>query len=261
MSVRQTPWPAGAPCWLDLMVPDVARARRFYAAVTKWTFVDTGPAYGHFQMCRVGGSNAAGIGATVSPVVPSSWTVYFASDDVEASAELILENGGTLILEPIEVGDVCRVTVARDRFGAQFGVFEAGSAIGLEVVHEPGALVWQSGVFDDVVKAREFYGRVFGHGFTEIPPLDLDVYGGFTVGGELLGGLGDAQCAPEGTANGWTAVIAVTDVDAAVATAAGLGGSVLRPAEDTPFGRMSTLVDPFGAVFAVQCQKFDRHCA
>ncbi len=30
-----------------------------------------------------------------------------------------------------------------------------------------------------------------------------------------------------------------------------LGGSVLAPAEDTPFGRMATLAVPMGATFAV----------
>jgi predicted enzyme related to lactoylglutathione lyase len=43
----------------------------------------------------------------------------------------------------------------------------------------------------------------------------------------------------------------VADVDAAEATAARAGATVLMPAEDTPFGRAGIFTDPFGAVFAL----------
>jgi predicted enzyme related to lactoylglutathione lyase len=36
-----------------------------------------------------------------------------------------------------------------------------------------------------------------------------------------------------------------------VAAAGGAGGTVLVPAEDTPFGRIAVLADPFGATFAL----------
>ena len=41
----------------------------------------------------------------------------------------------------------------------------------------------------------------------------------------------------------------VADVDAALVTAAAVGGSVLSPAFDTPYGRMAALADPGGAPF------------
>ncbi|MDQ3152238.1 MAG: hypothetical protein M3R63_11120, partial [Actinomycetota bacterium] len=58
-------------------------------------------------------------------------------------------------------------------------------------------------------------------------------------------------CAPEGTPGHWVAYFAVADVDTSVAAAERGGGSCVRPAQDTPFGRMASLVDPFGAAFAV----------
>ena len=39
------------------------------------------------------------------------------------------------------------------------------------------------------------------------------------------------------------------DIVARVAKAFELGGSVLEPAEDTPYGRIATAADPTGAVF------------
>lgn len=57
--------------------------------------------------------------------------------------------------------------------------------------------------------------------------------------------------APDGAPAHWLAYFSVADADAAVAAAEQGGGVVVLPAEDTPFGRMAVLRDPFGATFAV----------
>ena len=57
--------------------------------------------------------------------------------------------------------------------------------------------------------------------------------------------------APEGTPSHWVAYFAVPDADAAVAAVDAGGGSVLMPAETTPYGRMAAVADPFGAQFMV----------
>ena len=41
----------------------------------------------------------------------------------------------------------------------------------------------------------------------------------------------------------------VADCDATVKTATKLGGKVVAPPEDTPYGRVATITDPNGAVF------------
>lgn len=38
MSTRTSPWPAGFPCWTDLMAPDVDAAKEFYGSVLGWTY-------------------------------------------------------------------------------------------------------------------------------------------------------------------------------------------------------------------------------
>ncbi|MGH3670407.1 MAG: hypothetical protein ACRDSH_07200, partial [Pseudonocardiaceae bacterium] len=42
MSTRTEPWPSGTPCWVDLAVPDVEAATKFYGAILGWTYSDTG---------------------------------------------------------------------------------------------------------------------------------------------------------------------------------------------------------------------------
>ena len=49
----------------------------------------------------------------------------------------------------------------------------------------------------------------------------------------------------------WTLYFAVADTDAAAAQVTELGGTVVSPPTDTPFGRMAIAAGPFGEVFAV----------
>ena len=95
MPVRDTPWPAGTPCWVEVAVPDVIAATAFYGAVLGWSFVDTGEASGQY-LAQVDGRAVAGIGPAAEGGGPSSWTVYLATDDADATAELITEHGGAL---------------------------------------------------------------------------------------------------------------------------------------------------------------------
>jgi predicted enzyme related to lactoylglutathione lyase len=54
---------------------------------------------------------------------------------------------------------------------------------------------------------------------------------------------------PEGACGQWSVYFAVADADAAVAKTVELGGSVVMPPEDTPYGRLAVVADPNGAVF------------
>ena len=47
----------------------------------------------------------------------------------------------------------------------------------------------------------------------------------------------------------WSIYFGVDDTDAALAQVVDLGGSVLLPAEDTPYGRLAAASDPTGTAF------------
>ena len=70
MPIRTATWPAGTPCWVDLAVADVDAAKEFYGAVLNWTYIDTGEAFGHYQICRRDDHAAAGIEPLQSPDQP-----------------------------------------------------------------------------------------------------------------------------------------------------------------------------------------------
>jgi uncharacterized protein len=59
-----------------------------------------------------------------------------------------------------------------------------------------------------------------------------------------------AMSAPEGAPSHWLPYFQVAQADTAIAAVR--GGSVVQQAEDTPFGRIGIVADPFGARLALR---------
>lgn len=250
MSIRTSPWPAGVPCWVDLMAPDVAAAQAFYSEVLGWTFADTADEYGGYAIAQVDEAAAAGIGPE-QPGARLAWTLYMASDDADATAAAVTEAGGTVLMPPGEVGPLGRMFMAVDPTGAPFGVWQAGEHIGAEVVNQPGGLTWEDLRSRDPETAHAFYRQVFGYQ-TEAMDVAGPGYALFSRPGEEapMGGMGPMMGDKEAEPH-WLVYFGVADADAAVVAAEQAGGSVPAPAIDTPYGRMAGLADPAGSVFWV----------
>lgn len=251
MPTQETQWPAGTPCWADLSVPDLPRGVAFYAAVLGWSLVDSGEEFGNYHIAQVDGRAAAGVGPVMQEGQPSFWTIYIASDDADATVKLVGEHGGAVVMPPMDIAGNGRMAICADPAGAVFGVWQALGMIGAGVHSEPGGIAWEDARLTDVEAGRAFYSAVFGWRYEPIPGIDLADYGTFGPDQRPYGGLGGMMGAPEGTPSHWLIYFGTADADAAIAKAQELGGQVLRPAEDTPFGRMAVVTDPFGAPFAV----------
>lgn len=121
----------------------------------------------------------------------STSDVYFASEDVDATAARIGELGGTVLAPPLDVGPLGRMCVAADPSGAVFGVWQAGSHIGAGVVNEPGGLTWDDLRSTDPETAGRFYTALFGFRIDPLAAAGPD-YGTYALPGEdfPLGGVG-----------------------------------------------------------------------
>lgn len=260
MSTRTTPWPAGTPCWVDLAVPDIEVALRFYSAVLGWSWGgdsgddgggDSGEAYGGYRTAQVRGHAAAGVSPLQSADQPVAWTVYLATDDAEVTAAAVEQHGGTVHVRPEDVGPMGRWALVSDPAGAAFGLWQAGGFIGCEVTNEPGGLAWEDLRSTDPDRARELYRAVFGFETPGLPgaPADYTLFN--HPGQPPLGGMGGLMGESAGTPSHWLAYFGVADGGAAVAAAQSEGGSVVASVRETPYGTMAGLRDPAGAVFWV----------
>jgi hypothetical protein len=249
MSVVDGNQPEGTPTWIDLGIPDLDRAMEFYGQVFGWDFEVGPPETGRYTTCLLRGRRVAAILPNRDPDAADCWwSVYFATDDCDATTARIVDAGGTVVVAPMEVMEQGRMAVAKDPVGAQFGLWEGHAHTGAEIVNEPGALVRNDLVTPTPEPARSFYSAVFGYsldGNEDLPGMDFTFLrrrDGHEVGG-IMG-------VPDATSSAWTTTFEVSDADAVVARAIAAGGSASRP-EDIVYGRLATLRDPFGAEFSV----------
>src|SRR5882757_5349238 len=115
--------PPGTPCWASLQAQRADQAQDFYGALFGWEFAPGPPELGRYLLALLDGQRVAGIGGgAAEPHRPVAWTTMFAADDVDHTAELIRECGGTLGLGPLNAGAEGRLAVGVDPSGAVFGV-------------------------------------------------------------------------------------------------------------------------------------------
>ena len=252
MVTRDTRWPAGTPSWVDVSVDDVPKAVAFYEALFGWDIQVGGPEVGGYAIAHKDGQIVAGIGPKMGPAeAPAAWTTYLATDDADETAAKIKGAGGQLLAEPMDVMEEGRMAIAMDPSGAAFGIWQGEHTTGIGVANEPGTLTWNEDMSRDFEGSKAFYHDVFGYDYQDMSG-DGFKYAMLMLDGHEVGGIGEY---PEGTPAevpaAWGAYFMVEDTDAAMAKAVELGGSVVRPAADTPYGRMGTVTDDHGAVFSV----------
>jgi uncharacterized protein len=252
MVTRDTAWPSGTPCWVDLGVDDIARAVTFYSQLFGWDIEPGPPEAGGYRMCLKDGRPVAGIGPQQAPPgTPPFWTVYIASADADETAGKITAAGGQVPVAPMDVLDVGRMAVAADPAGAAFGIWQARSHTGLGLANEPGSMCWNENFSRDMDGNQAFYRAVFGYEYGDMSSPEFR-YATLKLDGKEVGGIGQLGSGfpPEVPAH-WSTYFAVEDTDAAVAMVTKAGGSTTREPWDTPYGRMAVVSDDQGAAFSL----------
>ena len=252
MVTRDTAWPGGTPCWVDLGVDDIDKARAFYGGLLGWDIQPGPPEAGGYAICLLRGRPAAGIGPKMGPAeMPTVWTTYLAADSADDIAAKVKTAGGQLLTDLMDVMDAGRMAIAADPAGAVFGIWQGRAHTGVGVADEPGSLCWNENMSRDFEGNKAFYRAVFGYEYDDMSG-DGFKYATLKVGDAIVGGIGElpADVPAEVPAN-WSVYFAVADTDAAVGTVTGLGGGIVRPAWDSPYGKMATVSDDQGAVFSL----------
>jgi len=249
--------PIGAPLWVDLMTTDPDASRKFYGELFGWTAEEANPDLGgYFNFQKDGVRVAGGFDSQPESPVPNVWTVYLATDDAEKTvdAATATANGGQVIVPAMAVQNAGEtlgtMAVVSDVGGAVIGMWQPGTHRGFGVHAEPGAPAWFELHTRDYDESVEFYRTVFRwdtHTEGDEPDFRYTTYG---TGDAAEAGIMDASgFLPDGVPAHWSVYFAVEDADAALAKTVELGGGVLVPAEDTPYGRLATASDATGAVF------------
>ena len=235
-STDGTGYGEGVPCWVDAQLPDVAAGKRFYGELFGWTFEE---APGGSVWALRDGEPAAGLGRKTDGRMPTVWTVYFATPDIEGLADRIWAAGGQVVTAPMPVADLGTSALVTDPEGAVFALWEPAGHQGFGVRRKSGAFAWAELYARDTEAANTFYGGLFHDAL--FGPGAHPYFGRAPV----------ADVFPAEMPPHFLVHFQVADCEAALGTVGRLGGRVQAPPFETSYGKVAVVTDNQGASFAV----------
>jgi predicted enzyme related to lactoylglutathione lyase len=154
--------------------------------------------------------------------------------------------GASLRLGPMQLPAKGLMSAATDPSGAAFRLWQPLGQRGFQVIGEAGAPVWHQLTTRDYRAAIDFYREVFGWRTEQVSDTDEFRYTTACFGDQKspasgwypqLGVIDGAKILPDGVPSQWTIFFGADDVDKTLQVITDNGGVVVRPAEDTPYGR------------------------
>ena len=239
--------------WFDLATENVAAARVFYGAVFDWKFEQVSGGPPEYTVIR----NATGkVGGMFRKPrrndvrAGAHWLSLISVRDVQESARIVSERGGSVLLAPTQVPGRGTHAVFRDPQGAIFGVL---AATGGDPADDPivdGDVFWLDLFTPDPAKATQFYADLAGYEVGEGPTRAGPKRSYLVTGAVARAGIIAQQSA--GLAPAWLPYFLVDDVPATIEKARRAGGKVLvAPRVEYLNGKVAVLADPNGGVFGI----------
>jgi uncharacterized protein len=253
MAISKTPL-VGKFVWRDLMTDEPAQVRPFYGELFGWEFVETQSLGRPYTLIKAGGQFIGGIAKGQRRVVHESnaqWLSYLSVADVERATQATAAAGGKVLVAPFDVPRVGRAAVVVDPQGAPLGLLRASFGDPADapapVMHR---FLWTEALVRDPAAAARFYAELVGyevlvHDEGDKPFRVLKLQGRERAG---IMRMPFANMQPT-----WLPSVMVADPAASAQRAAALGGRTLvTPRMDVRAGTVALIVDPGGAVLALQ---------
>jgi uncharacterized protein len=238
--------------WFEHVSNDAGRAQSFYADVLGWKARPFPTKDAGYEMIFTGDTDDTMIGGYTRPRRDQTphWISYVSVDDVDATAKVATQNGGTLVEPPSDLPGVGRMARIADPQGAQICVFKNDSGDRADVPATHGQWLWNELHTTDPTAALAFYEKVLG--FSQ-RAVDMGPNGSYFIlskGGVDRGGV--TSQLPPGARPHWLPYIAVDDADAALARAKKAWATISIGPEDIPgIGRFGVFTDPTGVTLAI----------
>ena len=254
MSLSDEPL-TGKFVWHDLVTTDLEADKRFYSGLFGWTYEQRrGPNGNPYTLAKSGDRFVAGMVVEPQPKdgsIISRWLGYLSVPDVSLAVRQNATAGGSAVVERLDISDYVSVAAIIDPQGAVLGL--AQSNIGDpddSQAGKPGRVVWNELLANDSAAAAQFYKALAGYK-VDVQQRDGGEYTLLIADGVKRAAILDNPM--DGVEPLWLTYFGVQDVKAATAKVGGLGGRVLlAPAADIRDGMQALVVDPSGALLALQ---------
>ncbi|WP_308258256.1 VOC family protein [Saccharothrix obliqua] len=227
---------------MELPTADLQASIDFYTGLFGWTYAD------------VQGRAVAVVGGLpVAELLPADggfgWTLYLHTPHARATAEKAHALGGHVLREPDETS-----TLVADPTGGIIG-FRHVLADWLFATNGHGTYAWAELNTRDAPAADHFYQELCGYEITQIGDGQAVDYTTWSVAGTpTLGRQRMGRAFPANTPAHWmTYFTAAPEIgtDSVATRVLELGGRISVEPYDTPYGRVTAVVDPSGATFSV----------
>jgi predicted enzyme related to lactoylglutathione lyase len=246
---------AGKVVFVELVTPDLAAAKTFYAGLFGWSFRDR--PFGSVAYAEATLENRPIAGLLERPFPAGehrqpAWLGFFSVSNVDTAAKTALQNGGKVLFQPHDVPDLGRDAVLQDAQGAVFGVLASSSGDPPDYLAGAGEWIWSSLITTDPDDAAGFYQALFGYEvFTTADDRNgqhlivaSDDYARASVNGLPGNGVHSYPY--------WLNYVRVADAVQVAAKAVALGGRVIvAPRPDRQGSKVAVVADPAGAVFGL----------
>jgi hypothetical protein len=245
----------GKVVFTELVTPDLAAAKHFYAGLFGWTYRDVQAAGVQYAEAYLDGRPVAGL---VQKDIPAGehrqpeWLTFISLRDVDAAAKIATEHGAKVLFEPHSAPDRGREAVFADPQGAVFAVLASSTGDPPDALAAPGDWIWSSLITRDPDTDAAFYQSLFDYEVFDLPAkvgaqhlmLATENYARASV-----------NSLPADTPNAhphWLNFLRVDDTVKMTAKLVALGGHVLvEPRVDRHGGKVAVVADPLGAPFGL----------
>ena len=245
----------GKVIFVELVTPDLAAAKQFYAGLFGWTFRDIQAGKSEYAEASLDGRPVGGL---IHRDVPAgehrqpAWLSFIAVRDVDAAKMIALQGGATVLFEPHSIPDRGREAVLADPQGAIFAVLASTSGDPPDVLAAPGEWIWSSLITKDPDTDAAFYQTLFDYEVFDLPSDDGAHH--LTLASDNYA-RASANSLPANKPNihpHWLNFVRVEDAVKMTAKAVALGGRVLvEPRLDRHGGKVAVIADPLGAPFGL----------
>ena len=245
----------GKIIFVELVTPDLAASKQFYAGLFGWTFNDIQAGGTQYAEASLDGHPVAGL---IHKDVPTgehrqpAWLSFIAVHDVDATKKTALQHGAKVLFEPHSFPNRGREAVFADPQGAVFAVLDSSSGDPPEVLAAPGEWIWSSLITSDPDTDAAFYQTLFDYEVFDLPADEGAEHLMFASGNYARASANSLPANKPNAHPHWLNFVRVEDADKMVAKAVALGGRVLvEPRVDRHGGKIAVVADPQGAPFGL----------
>jgi predicted enzyme related to lactoylglutathione lyase len=245
--------------WHDLVTENPTAARAFYGALFGWTFETADGVDPGYTIIKRGQQPIAGMvprKRAPDEEVGAQWLAYVVVADVDRAAAAFREAGGRVFRGPLNARKDLRVVAVADAQGAPLGLASRGPHSDTGGGSELNEWLWMEYVARDPDAALKFYGDVLGYRHEVSEQREGFTYHLLSNDRPRAGLFRSLFSRPTSV---WLPYIRVADPAAMAARVTELGGTVvIAPSPRARNGSLAVVLDPAGAVLALQKFPFDK---